>query len=233
MWKWYTAVMTHYSLCSFPVDRITRVITSRVIRDLAPLVGVGTDEAEAWTPKVKIFCHDVALAARSMALTHSKIWVAWKPENYTQWQSGFLVSSATDEGLNVMMKPWAWIPWRPLHDPNSLNGKKVHLVVSPALVGSFLFTAAASTWPVLSPTALPRQRGRGSESLHENGLFLNAKPTANLSVLVFFAVGLFARIASLRSLKSRPVVLELLHLVVCRFFTGPAHTARSLFFFYL
>lgn len=75
-----------------------------------------------------------------MTLTHSKTWIAWRPERYEDGHSGFRVSSATDEECDVMMTPWPWTPWVVLDDPSDLNGREVHLVVSPALVGSFLFT---------------------------------------------------------------------------------------------
>lgn len=139
MWKWYTAGITHFSMCPFPTHKLADVATRRVIRDLVPLVGATPEEAETWTPKIEIICNDIAKVVRARSLTHSKTWVTWKPKGYGGGQSGFPVSSATDEGWAVMMRPWWMTPWVGVKDPAVLNGSKVHLVVSPAVVGSYFF----------------------------------------------------------------------------------------------
>lgn len=55
MWRWYTATMTHLSLCAFPTDDLAKVIASRVISDLATLVGASSEEKGTWTRKVEHF----------------------------------------------------------------------------------------------------------------------------------------------------------------------------------
>lgn len=118
---------------------MTEDVGRQVMQDLASLLSANGDDTKSWEHGIQSILGPISLVFEYMLRSSSKHWLAWKPEGCADaW--GFSVSSATDEGWNVMMEPMETITWSYREGrKEDLNGEEVHLVVRSALVVALFF----------------------------------------------------------------------------------------------
>ena len=144
IWRWYTANMI-CSRSTVPKDRFIEHVGRKIIQDLEPLIGARRTDTKTLEGGVQTALDHICVVLECMLRSPSKRWLAWKPDDCAD-AAGFTVSSATDEGWNVMMEPMDTITWPHSKDRKKelLNGDVVHLVVRPALLVTLYYEGEPS-----------------------------------------------------------------------------------------